>query len=223
MCFSAQASFATSAILLLVGSRAIAQIQSSRQIMFASTPLLFSIQQLCEGILWLTLSRNTLPFLSVVTTYSFLFLALIIWPIWMPSSLFMIEKNEFSRKILSILTIIGSLISCYFLYSLITQGSSTQIIGNHIVYNFYVPFFHIKRGTMALFYCIPVIGSFFIASTLVLKFFGIALLVSILITITFWKLYFTSVWCFFAAMLSILTIIVLKQMNMRSDTKRLYE
>ncbi len=218
MCFSAQASFVTSAILLLVGARSISQIKSSKQVMFASTPLLFSVQQLCEGILWLTLSGNTLPFLSVIMTYSFLFFALIIWPIWIPSALFMIEKNEFSRKILSILTIVGSLISFYFLYSLITQGSSAQIIGNHIYYNFYISFLNIKRGTMALLYCIPVVGSFFIASMLLLKFFGIALLVSILITITFWKFYFTSVWCFFAAILSILTIIALKQMNMRSDT-----
>ncbi|HEB41578.1 MAG TPA: hypothetical protein ENI08_00990 [Candidatus Dependentiae bacterium] len=218
MCFSAQASFATSAILLLIGLRSIIQVKSSRQIMLASIPLLFSIQQLCEGILWLTLSRNTLPFLSIMMTYSFLFFALIIWPVWIPCALSMIEKNEFSRKILSIFTIIGSIISCYFLYSLIMQGSSAQIIGNHIFYNYYVSFFHIKRGTMALFYCIPVIGSFFIASMPLLKFSGIALLVSVLITIIFWKFYFTSVWCFFAAVLSILTIIALKQMNMRSDT-----
>jgi len=129
-----------------------------------------------------------------------------------------LKKNEFSRKILSILTIIGSIISCYFLYSLIMLGSSAQIIGNHIFYNYYASFFHVKQGAMALFYCIPVIGSFFIASMPLLKFCGITLLISILITITFWKLYFTSVWCFFAAGLSILTIIALKQMNMRSDT-----
>jgi len=218
MCFSAQASFATSAILLLIGLRSITQVKSSRQIMFASIPLLFSIQQLCEGILWLTLSYNTLPFLSTMMTYSFLFFALIIWPAWIPSALFMIEKNEFPRKILSILAIIGSIISCYFLYSLIMQGSSAQIIGNHIFYNYYASFFHVKPGTMALFYCIPVIGSFFIASIPLVKFCGIALLASILITITFWKLYFTSVWCFFAAVLSVLTIIALKQMNMHSDT-----
>ncbi len=218
MCFSAQASFATSAILLLIGLRSITQVKSLRQVMLASIPLLFSIQQLCEGILWLTLSHNTLPLLSMIATYSFLFFALIIWPIWIPATLFMIEKNEFSRKILSVLTIIGSAISCYFLYSLIMQGSSAQIIGNHIFYNFYVSFFQIQQETMALFYCIPVVGSFFIASMPLLKFFGIALLVSILITITFWKFYFTSVWCFFAAVLSILTIIALKQTNMRSDT-----
>lgn len=211
MCFSAQASFAASAILLLVGARAVSQIKSPRQLMFAFTPLLFSIQQLSEGVLWLTLANTTSSALSTMMIYSFLFFALIIWPIWIPSALFLIEKNKFSQKILLIFTIIGSSISFYFLYSLATQGSSAQIIKNHISYNFYKSFFH--RGIMAFIYCIPTVGSFFIASMPILKFFGIALLTSIAITVVFWKFCFTSVWCFFAALLSILTIIALKQMN----------
>ncbi len=216
MCFSAQASFTTSFILLLVGLLSITQVKSPRQIMLASIPLLFSIQQLCEGILWLTLSYDALPFLSIIMTYSFLFFAFIIWPIWIPCTLFMIEKNRFSRKILILLIVIGITISFYCLYLLITHGSWAQIIENHIFYNFYVPFFYrIKQKTMALLYCIPVVGSFFIASIPILKFFGLALLASILITNTFWKLYFTSVWCFSAALLSIMVIIALKQINSR--------
>ncbi len=211
MCFSAQASFAASAILLLVGVRSVSQVKSPRQLMFASTPLLFSMQQLSEGILWLTLANSTSSILSTIMIYNFLFFALIIWPIWIPSALFLVEKNKFSQKILSIFTIIGGSIALYFLYSLVTQGSSAQIIKNHISYNFYKSFFH--RGIMAFIYCIPTVGSFFIASMPILKFFGIALLTSIAITVVFWKFCFTSVWCFFAALLSILTIIALKQMN----------
>ena len=218
MCFSAQASFTTSVILLLVGLRSISQVKSSRQIMLAAIPFLFSIQQLCEGILWLTLSYNILPFLSIMMTYSFLFFALIIWPTWIPCTLFMIEKNRFSRNILILLIVIGITISFYFLYSLITYGSWAQIIENHIFYDFYISFYQIKQKTMALLYCIPVVGSFFIASIPILRFFGLALLASILITNAFWELYFTSVWCFFAALLSIMTIIALKQINRRLDT-----
>jgi len=215
MCFSAQASFATSAILLLVGLRSITQIKSAKQIMLASIPLLFSIQQLCEGILWLTLSYETLPFLSIMITYSFLFFALIIWPTWIPCTLFMIEKNGFSRKILILLTLIGIAISSHFLYSLIMHCSWAQIIENHIFYNFYASFYQMKQKTVVLLYCIPVVGSFFIASMPILKFFGLALLASVLITYAFWKLYFISVWCFFSALLSIMVIIALKQINRR--------
>lgn len=219
MCFSAQASFTTSAVLLIVGLRTISQVQSPKQVMFAATPLLFSVQQLCEGILWLTLSHNTFPSLSVAMTYGFLFFALLIWPVWIPTTLCLIEKNKFSRKILTILAIIGSLVSGYFLYSLVTYGASALISQNHIAYNFYVSFFHIKRGMVALIYCIPVVGSFFIASMPLLKFFGVALLGSILLTVIFWQFYFISVWCFFSALLSILTIVALQQMNKQPSFK----
>jgi Family of unknown function (DUF6629) len=211
MCFSAQASFTTSAILLFVGAYTISQAKKSKQVMFAATPLLFSMQQLCEGILWLTLPNNAFSFLSTIMIYSFLFFALIIWPVWIPTALFFIEKNKFSQKTLSLFIIIGSSIACYFLYSLATQGSSAQIIKNHISYSFYLAFFH--RGIMVLVYCIPTVASFFVASIPILKFFGIALVGSIIITIIFWKFCFTSVWCFFAALLSILTIISLRQIN----------
>jgi len=125
----------------------------------------------------------------------------------------MIEKNGFSRKIFILLIVTGITISFYFLYSLIIHGSWAQIIENHIFYSFYISFYQIKQKTIALLYCIPVVGSFFIASIPILKFFGLALLASILITSIFWKLYFTSVWCFFSALLSIMVTIALKQIN----------
>jgi len=217
MCFSAQASFATSGILLLIGLLSISQVKSSKQIMLASIPLLFSIQQFCEGILWLTLSYSVLPFLSIMMTYSFLFFALIIWPIWIPCTIFMIEKNRLLRKLLILLIVIGVVISLYFLYSLATHGSWAQIRENHIFYNFYTSFYQIKPKNLALLYCIPVVGSFFIASVPILKFFGLALLTSIFIASTFWKFYFVSVWCFFSALLSAMIIIALKQINKRLD------
>ncbi len=54
MCFSATASFTASGILAAVGLLSIAKARTLPMRIFASTPLLFAIQQASEGVLWTT-------------------------------------------------------------------------------------------------------------------------------------------------------------------------
>lgn len=51
MCFSAPVSFSAGAVLLGLGSA-----KRPRELPFAAIPLLFAIQQLSEGVIWLTFS-----------------------------------------------------------------------------------------------------------------------------------------------------------------------
>ena len=57
MCFSANASFGAGVVLTIIGVAAIKKVQHPSQILFASIPLLFAVQQISEGILWITLLR----------------------------------------------------------------------------------------------------------------------------------------------------------------------
>ena len=54
MCFSATASFGASTILMGAGIVTLKMVKDPKQIMFASIPILFSIQQFTEGFVWLT-------------------------------------------------------------------------------------------------------------------------------------------------------------------------
>lgn len=56
MCFSMEASFGASALLLGTGVAAAIKATSSPQRMLALIPLLFSVQQFAEGWLWLGLN-----------------------------------------------------------------------------------------------------------------------------------------------------------------------
>ena len=54
MCFSATASFGASAVLGVIGVAAVAKAKTKPQRLFASIPLVFAVQQLSEGFLWLS-------------------------------------------------------------------------------------------------------------------------------------------------------------------------
>ncbi len=54
MCFSATASFSAGAFLLGLGTLTLKSARRPRELPFAAIPLLFAIQQLSEGVIWLT-------------------------------------------------------------------------------------------------------------------------------------------------------------------------
>ncbi|HNM73705.1 MAG TPA: hypothetical protein PKM66_11720, partial [Nitrosomonas sp.] len=57
MCFSAEASFIVSGTLSIIGISAIRQIKARKDIFVASIPLIFALQQLTEGLLWVVLQN----------------------------------------------------------------------------------------------------------------------------------------------------------------------
>src|SRR5437660_1254987 len=96
MCFSAEASFAVSAVLLPAGvyCTSVAVRKRPAYLPLAIVPIAFSLQQLCEGLVWTGLARND-GALVRVGSLSFLAFALAFWPFWVPFSiLFLAERRR---------------------------------------------------------------------------------------------------------------------------------
>ena len=60
MCFSASASFGAGIVLTGIGVASIKKSDTRSKSLFASIPLIFGIQQITEGFLWLALSNPDL-------------------------------------------------------------------------------------------------------------------------------------------------------------------
>ena len=119
MCFSATASFGASAVLGVIGVVSLSKAKTKPQKLFGTIPLLFSIQQLTEGLLWISL-RNTdmsnwLPFL----TYTFLVFAMAVWPFWIPFTIHKLETDEKRKRLTKVFAWIGAFVAigCGFLLS----------------------------------------------------------------------------------------------------------
>lgn len=81
MCFSAEASFAASAAICAVGTLSVARAKNARQLPFAAIPLIFSLQQAIEGVLWIALSNPEYSAWQSKAMYAFLFFAQVFWPV----------------------------------------------------------------------------------------------------------------------------------------------
>ena len=99
MCFSAPASFAAATGLGLVGAASIGRASEIREVPLASIPLVFAAQQMIEGGLWLALGSDDLSRWIPLLANAFMFSALVVWPVWAPLSVMLVERNRARRRL----------------------------------------------------------------------------------------------------------------------------
>ncbi|MBX9781705.1 MAG: hypothetical protein K2X48_00290 [Chitinophagaceae bacterium] len=211
MCFSAVASFSASAILLVAGVAALKKVNAPSQILFASIPLLFSIQQFTEGFVWLSLTNGDYTLWRDFATKLFLVFAQVVWPVLVPFSMVLMERDEGRKKILLALTVMGSVLAAYLAVCLFIFPVQATIHSGHIHYQLNFPI--ALTWISGVFYFLPTVLPSFVSGVKRMPLLGIVILVSYLVT----KFYFAediiSVWCYFAAVASVVVLLILTRMD----------
>lgn len=181
------------------------KVEARSELPFAMIPLLFGIQQLTEGVIWLTFSYNA-PLLKQTMTYLYSIFSHVLWPIYVPFAMGVMEAVRWRKKAIFAFEVPGVVVSLYLLYFIATRPVVAEVVGNNIDYD------------SPHFYVIPIIG-LYLAATCVSSFFsshGFVRLFGILALLSFIAAYLIhvaalfSIWCFFAAILSLLIYIHLR-------------
>lgn len=204
MCFSASASFITSGILLAIAIACLHATRTKSLKFFACIPLFFAIQQASEGIVWFGLN-NQYDMLSSLGTSIYLFFAYFFWPVWIPLSMFLIENFLSRKKILFLLIMVGI---CFDIAVLLLGccSAGAEIVGSHLQYT--IPGLEPYSIVLTTLYCIATILPFFVASHYLFWIFGTSLAVALAGSYWYYYTYVTSIWCFFAALLSMLVLLI---------------
>lgn len=202
MCFSATASFTAGIGLVVVGVMTTRRVERRAELPFALIPFLFGVQQLIEGVLWLTLAEGA-TFANSLLTYSYSFFSHVFWPIYIPISVFLIEPESWRRRTLLVISIVGAAVGLYLLYFLVRLPIIAQVEGSHI--NYVSPHFYIS--TVLSLYVLGTCVSLLLSSHWTVRLFGIAALGSFIAAYAFYATWLISVWCFFAAALSIIVLL----------------
>ena len=202
MCFSATANFVGSAVLGTVGVVTLTKVKHRRELLFASLPALFAFHQFIEGFVWLGLDGT----LSPATTYrmgeAFVLYAQGLLPFLMPLSVQMFEPNTPSRRRMIPFTILGGATTLYMLWALMAFPLQVFVERNSIVY--------INAGTnytaLAVIYIVCTCGSLFFSKEPPMVLFGAANLVALLTVMAVKRYAFTSLWCAYAAVASVIIL-----------------
>ncbi len=204
MCFSATASFVAGTTLSLIGVATLKNVQRKSEFPFALIPLLFGVQQLIEGGLWLSF-RFDHPLVNMATTYAFSVFSHTVWPIFVPFSVGMLETVSWRRHVMWGFQVVGLAIGLYLLYFLI-KYPVVAVAKENIVY--VSPHFY-QVPAMLLYLAATCVVSFFSSHRLV-KIFGVLALALFFIAYWFYTEALFSVWCFFSAVLSAIIYLYFK-------------
>ena len=197
MCFSATASFSAGAVLLGVGVLTLKSVRHPREWLLATIPLLFAIQQLSEGVIWLSF-RYEAPLLNTVMTHVYSFFSHVLWPVYVPLAVLLIEPPGRRRRVLLGLVAAGVAVGAYLLYILAAFPIVSRPIGEHIEY--VSP--HFFLAVVMTLYLLSTTVSPILSTHRYVVIFGILALLSFGAAYFFYATWFISVWCFFAALLS---------------------
>lgn len=208
MCFSASASLTAGVLLTFVGTETLKKVHKPSQIVFAALPVFFALQQFSEGVLWMTINHAEYAGLLAFVTYFFVIMAQIVWPIMITVSVFLIEENKIRKRILLAMMFLGSAIGLYNLYLLIIHKIHAEISFRHLTYQ---SNFNDNFGNLALVcYLAVTVAPLFVSSVKRMYILGIIMLMSFLVSYFFYMQCMTSVWCFFAALISFVVFYIIR-------------
>jgi uncharacterized protein DUF6629 len=202
VCFSAVANFAGSSVLAGIGIATLTRVRHRRELLFASLPTLFAIHQFIEGFVWLGLDGILSPKMAHNMGAAFMLYAQGLLPFLLPLSVLLFEPTAKARKRMLPFLVIGTGTSLYILWALTAYQLQVYVKGNSIVY--------INPATnntvVAVLYVIATCGSLFFSKIKMMVIFGAANLAILLIVMMFKRYAFTSLWCAYAAIASVIIL-----------------
>ena len=202
MCFSATANFVGSTVLGAVGVVTLTKVKHRRELLFASLPILFAIHQFIEGFVWLGLDGKLSPQVTHDMGAAFMLYAQGLLPFLLPLSVLLFEPDGKGRRRMLPFVVIGVGTTLYILWALTAYPTQIFVKGNSIVY--------INDATnntaVAMLYVLATCGSLFVSKERPMVIFGLANLTILLVVMAFKRYAFTSLWCAYAAIASVIIL-----------------
>ena len=217
MCFSATASFTAAALLVPAGiycSKKAASLTKPYWVI-GLLPLLFGVQQALEGVVWLALASGDPQWIHV-SALGFMAFSHLFWLFWIPAASYVLEPRGPRKNIFLALAVVGALYGASMYLPLLVQANwlTVELIQRSIsyeavlIYDGYLP-----RIVVRALYAVIVLAALLFSSDRHLRTFGILIAVSVAVATIFFGYAFISVWCYFAAALSLYILYMVKRIE----------
>jgi len=203
MCFSATANFVGSGVLGALGAVTLTRVKHRRELLFASLPTLFAVHQFIEGFVWLGLDGTLSSTVTHNMGAAYMLYAQGLLAFLLPLSVWFFEPDERDRRRMLPFVLLGGATGLYVLWALAAYPTDIYVKANSIVY--------VNPATnhlaVAICYVVATCGAMLFSKIRSIVLFGIANLV-ILLGVSAVKEYaFTSLWCAYAAVASLIILV----------------
>jgi len=200
MCFSATASFVASAVIGSIGIATLRHVREPRTLLFAAVPMLFALHQFVEGLVWLGLDGRIGRIALDHVSFLFTLYAQGILPLLMPAAVLLMEQSGWRRKAILALTLVGAVVCLWDSYGLVFLPSHVAVEHDSIAYR------NVMTGSLviSLLYILATCGALLMSSHRVIRTYGVVNVIALTIVQIVKAYAFASVWCFYAAIMSVM-------------------
>lgn len=200
MCFSATADFAGSAVLGTVGVATLREVKHRRELLLAAMPCLFAVHEFIEGFVWMGLDGRLSAQVAHNAGAAYVLYAQGLLPFLLPFSVFLIEPTKRQRRRMLGFVILGGVLALYLMWGLIAYPVAISMQAHSILYVNAIT----TTTLVAVLYVIATCGALFFSGFRALVVLGWVNLIGLLVVSLLKRYAFTSVWCAYAATVSVI-------------------
>ncbi len=200
MCFSATADFTGSVVLGAVGVATMREVKDRRELLMAAMPCLFALHEFIEGFVWLGLDGSVSSQVEHNAAAAFVLYAQGLLPFLLPLAVFLIEPTRRQRRHMLGFVILGGLLALYLTWGLIAYPLVISEQSHSVLYDNAIT----NTTLVAIIYVIATCGSLFFSGFRPLVELAWVNLIGLLVVMLVKRYAFTSVWCAYAAAVSVI-------------------
>lgn len=199
MCFSAEASFAASLICGTIGVACLKKASRGYWLL-AAMPLLFGLHQAIEGVVWVYRGED----IGCYGGLAFASIAFCFWPVYVPLACMLTQPKGARRQATAALFLLGCFVAVYAAWVL--SFPLTIDFSSHKV-----AYITSQQGSqwVAYGYALCVTLPLLLMKNGYAKLFGLLVAVFLMTSLLWFRPAQFSVWCFFAALSSLLVYLAL--------------
>lgn len=216
MCFSPTASFVAAGVIATIGVATLRHVREPRTLLFAAVPLLFAFHQFTEGLVWLGLDGTISQVALHRASFLFTIYAQGLLPTLMPAAVALMEPPGRRRTAIVGLTAIGAVASAWDLWGLLFYPSRVFIDHAAIAYR------NPLTGNLfiSLLYILATCGALLLSSHRVVRWYGVLNVIGLTVVQMVREYAFASIWCFYAASLSVMIYWQFRKRNIVVEPER---
>jgi hypothetical protein len=182
-----------------VGVATLRYVRDPRTLLFASLPILFAAHQFTEGWVWLGLEGRFDKLAFDHFTFLFMLYAYCILPLLMPTAVALMEPPGWRRRAIVGLVGVGALAFVWNASGIIFFPTRCVIVQNSVAYH------NTMTGNIwsSCLYVLAACGAVLLSSHRAVRWYGVLNALALAITEVVRQHAFASVWCFYAAIMSV--------------------
>lgn len=212
MCFSAEASFVAAAAVGSVGVVGLRAVRQPRDLVLGTLPVAFAAHQAIEGLTWRALDAGAVICQGPSVTAWVIF-AWALVPVWLALGVMLCEPDPDRRRAMGWFVAAGLVTAPVWLWQALSPDVFAQVTASHVEYPLPEP----DVGWLIPVYLLVALVPPLLSTQMWLTRMGLAGVASAVLVLAVSTYTWPSLWCFCAALLSVLVVAHLRAVSPSSD------